>query len=292
MFAITDLNAVLTSNGSFPLAAVYAQATGNKAGTFGLLFIFFLSITACCIGVFITVSASQFLHKNVGDADVLILVFRRDVSIGRWPATMLRRSPLSSVKHPRDSAVPCLLPCFAVSVWFSSPQVIKPSRNISLPAILTTAFGAIQLGSKTAFADLSGSFVILSTTSYAMAILPHLLSGRKNVPQGPFWMGKAGFVVNIISVLLIIFTNVMFCFPYAMPVSVPVRNTGPYLAYEFPLRVSSAGADEIFSPTGHELQLSHTRRLCRPDGILVVDSREDAVSGAAAPAFRRSGTQN
>lgn len=116
MFAITDLDAVLTSNGSFPLAAVYAQATGNKAGTFGLLFIFFLSITVCCIGVFITVSVSQFLHKNVEDADVLILVFRRDVSIGRWPAIMSRRSPFSSVKHPRDSAVPRPLPCFAVSV--------------------------------------------------------------------------------------------------------------------------------------------------------------------------------
>lgn len=125
-----------------------------------------------------------------------------------------------------------------------------------------------------------------------MAILPHLLSGRKNVPQGPFWMGKAGFVVNTISVLLIIFTNVMFCFPYAMPASVPVRNTGPYLAYKISLRVSSADADEIFSPTGHELQLSHTRRLRRPDGILVVDSREDAVSGAASAAFRCSGTQN
>jgi choline transport protein len=55
-----------------------------------------------------------------------------------------------------------------------------------------------------------------------MAILPHLLSGRKNVPLGPFWMGKAGFVVNTISVLLIVFTDVMFCLPYALPATVPV----------------------------------------------------------------------
>ena len=56
MFAITDLDAVINSNGSFPLAAVYAQATGNKGGTFGLLFIVFVSIMVCCIGTYITVS--------------------------------------------------------------------------------------------------------------------------------------------------------------------------------------------------------------------------------------------
>ena len=43
------------SNGSFPLAAVYAQATGNKGGTFGLLLIVFFSIMICVVGTFLTV---------------------------------------------------------------------------------------------------------------------------------------------------------------------------------------------------------------------------------------------
>ncbi|KAJ6559305.1 amino acid permease-domain-containing protein [Mycena sp. CBHHK59/15] len=102
MFAITDLDAVLASNGSFPLAAVYAQATGNKAGIFSLL----------CM------------------------------------------SDASNWALARDNVTP-------FSRFFSK-------------SISTTY----------------GSFVILSTTSYAMAILPHLLSGRKNVPQGPFWMAE------------------------------------------------------------------------------------------------------
>jgi len=182
MFAITDLDAVLTSNGSFPLAAVYAQAAGNKGGTFGLLFIVFVSIMICSIGVYITAGRIY------------------------WALA-------------RDNATP-------FSTFFS-----KASARLSCPvpatlfcAVLTTAFGAIQLGSKTALADLGGSFVILTTTSYAMAILPHLLSGRKNVPQGPFWMGRAGVFVNTISVLLIVFTNVMFCLPYALPATVPAMN--------------------------------------------------------------------
>jgi len=72
--------------------------------------------------------------------------------------------------------------------------------------------GAIPLGSKTAFSDLAGSFIILTTTSYALAIAPHLLTGRKNIPPGPFWMGSAGFAINGIAVVLIIFFNIMFCF--------------------------------------------------------------------------------
>jgi hypothetical protein len=64
MFSITDLDAVLTSNGSFPLAVVYAQATGNKAGTFGLLLIVLLSVMPANIGGFITVSASEFIKSG------------------------------------------------------------------------------------------------------------------------------------------------------------------------------------------------------------------------------------
>ena len=85
------------------------------------------------------------------------------------------------------------------------------------PGILCTAFGAVNLGSTTAFTDLAGSFVILTTVSYALAIAPHLLTGRRNVPRGPFWMGSAGFYINAAAVLLIIFFDVMFCLREFVP---------------------------------------------------------------------------
>ena len=87
-----------------------------------------------------------------------------------------------------------------------------------LCAVLCTGLGAIQLGSKTAFNSLVGSFIILTTASYLLAILPHLLSKRQNTPKGPFWMGDAGFVINGIACALIVFFNIFFCFPYAFPV--------------------------------------------------------------------------
>jgi hypothetical protein len=149
--------------------------------------------------------------------------------------------------------------------------------------VLTTAFGAIQLGSKTAFADLSGSFIILTTTSYAMAILPHVLSGRKNIPQGPFWMGRAGFFVNTVSVLLIVFTNVMFCFPYALPATVPVRAHSLGVPQEMSL---------MQFPEDDELQFSDTRRMCRAHDILVDDIREHPLSRTASASFGCGGAQN
>ena len=93
-----------------------------------------------------------------------------------------------------------------------------------LTGLLTNALGAITLGSKTAFSDLAGSFVILSTTSYAMCFIPHMLTGRRNIPPGAFWMGKAGYVINGLATLFIILFNIMFCFPYALPTTVASMN--------------------------------------------------------------------
>jgi amino acid transporter len=207
-YGITDLDAVLNSNGSFPLAEVYAQATGSTGATFGLLFIIFLSLAPCLIGTFLTVGRT-------------------------WWALA------------RDNAVP-------FSGFFS-----KVDEDLSCPipatiftGIMTTAFGAITLGSKAAFSDLVGSFVILTTTSYALAIGGHLFTGRKNLPIGPFckftssiygllqtilsvrvlthWvvtgLGKWGYGINAVAVITIIFFNIIFCFPYALPVETATMN--------------------------------------------------------------------
>lgn len=108
------------------------------------------------------------------------------------------------------------------------------------PAILCSAFGAIQLGSKTAFTDLVGSFIILTTVSYGLAILPHILTRRKNVPRGPFWMGSAGYLVNGVAVLLIIIFNIFFCFRMNHSVTPGVARlltNAPQLMYILPLSV-------------------------------------------------------
>lgn len=79
-------------------------------------------------------------------------------------------------------------------------------------SIICTALGAIPLGSTTAFTALAGSFIILTSTSYALAIAPNLFTGRKNVPPGPFYLGKWGYAINAAAVLLIVFFDIIYCF--------------------------------------------------------------------------------
>lgn len=119
----------------------------------------------------------------------------------------------------RDNAVPF------------SPFFTRVNEKLSCPieatiftGILTVALGAITLGSKTAFTDLAGSFIILSSTSYVLAIAPNLFTRRKYMPPGPFHMGSAGYIVNALACVFVIFFNILFCFPYALPTTVASMN--------------------------------------------------------------------
>ncbi|DAA76898.1 TPA_exp: putative Choline transporter Hnm1 [Trichophyton benhamiae CBS 112371] len=53
-YSINDLEAVLGTFTTFPLATIYHQATGTRAGAFGLLIIAFLPTFITCIGCYIT----------------------------------------------------------------------------------------------------------------------------------------------------------------------------------------------------------------------------------------------
>jgi hypothetical protein len=81
MYGVTDFNAVLSSNGSFPLAEVYAQATGSKGATFGLLLIILLAIIVCTIGTFVTVS----VNLSLGSYDIRSMVSGRTYSLDSGP---------------------------------------------------------------------------------------------------------------------------------------------------------------------------------------------------------------
>ncbi|KIK69263.1 hypothetical protein GYMLUDRAFT_67920 [Collybiopsis luxurians FD-317 M1] len=181
MFAIHDLDAVLNTGTSFPLAEIYHQSTENTAATFVLLLLIILAQVGCLLGTYIVVGRC-------------------------WWALA------------RDNATP-----FAGFFSEVAIELSCPVNSTLLCFILTLGFGAIQLGSSTAFNDLVGSFVILTTTSYLLAILPHLLSrlsrGGPNIPEGPFWMGPVlGPTINALAVSFIVVTNIMYCFPYFLPV--------------------------------------------------------------------------
>lgn len=65
---------------------------------------------------------------------------------------------------------------------------------------------------------------MLSTLSYAGAILPHMLTGRKTIVPGPFHLGGWGWAVNGVSLVYIAVMVVFFCFPFVMPVAAGSMN--------------------------------------------------------------------
>lgn len=120
----------------------------------------------------------------------------------------------------RDGATP-------FSNYFAQvhPTLNCPVRATMAMSALVTCLGCIYVGSTTAFQALISSFIVLSTLSYFGAILPHVLTGRRNIVPGPFYMGrKLGMAVNLASLAYILVTVVFFCFPQVMPVTAQNMN--------------------------------------------------------------------
>ncbi|PSK60138.1 Choline transport protein [Elsinoe australis] len=126
----------------------------------------------------------------------------------------------------RDNATP-----FPSTFGHVSSRFKTPANSVILCASICTLLALIYLGNSTAFAALIGSFVILTTISYLLAILPHLLRKRQSVESGPFFMkGAVGYAVNIVSCLFIVVFDVLFCFPFAVPFDATTMNYASLLA--------------------------------------------------------------
>lgn len=119
----------------------------------------------------------------------------------------------------RDGATP-----FASKIGAVSSRWQSPLYSTLACGIFMTCIGAVYVGSLTAFNAFIGSFVVLSTLSYLLAILPHLVSGRKLIKPGAFWMGRFGAAVNAVACLYIAVSIVIYCFPYNLPTTAEAMN--------------------------------------------------------------------
>lgn len=120
----------------------------------------------------------------------------------------------------RDGATP--FPQFLSHV---DEKLHMPFRATIVSASLSIILGLIYVGSATAFNALVGSYVLTSTSSYLAAILPNLLTGRKNIKYGTFHMrGWIGVVVNTIACVYMVVWFVIYSFPTALPTDAQAMN--------------------------------------------------------------------
>ncbi|KAF5601305.1 cholin permease [Fusarium pseudocircinatum] len=119
----------------------------------------------------------------------------------------------------RDQAVP-------FSKYFSrvSAKLGTPVESTLFVAVIASGIGAIPLGSSVGFSNLTGSFIIITTVSYAIPIVSNVLSGRKRFSPGPFHLKNFGYWINGLTILLIVVFDVFFCFPFGMPFDATTMN--------------------------------------------------------------------
>lgn len=121
----------------------------------------------------------------------------------------------------RDNATP-----FSRQFSKIHPTLHVPIATTVLTAVLVTILGCIYVGSTTAFNAFAGSFVLMSSSSYIAAILPHLLTGRKNIIYGTFHLNKGplGFILNTVACGYMMVWFVIYCFPFGLPVDASSMN--------------------------------------------------------------------
>ena len=99
---------------------------------------------------------------------------------------------------------------------------VNTKTNMPINAHLMSCFwcavvGCIYMGSTTAYNSMVTSCIVFLLLSYAVPIVCLLYKGRDNVPHGKFWLGKFGFVANIVTLFWTLFAVVFYSFPMSMP---------------------------------------------------------------------------
>ncbi|EYB29088.1 hypothetical protein FG05_11111 [Fusarium graminearum] len=100
------------------------------------------------------------------------------------------------------------------------PKFEVPVNALLLSATFITLYGLIFLGSSTAFAAMVSAAIIFLQTSCIIPQAVLLYRGRERVlPLRYFNLGKYGALINGISVVWVVFLDILYCFPTTMPVT-------------------------------------------------------------------------
>ncbi|KAF4547639.1 Amino acid permease-like protein 21 [Elsinoe fawcettii] len=120
----------------------------------------------------------------------------------------------------RDNALP-----FSSWIGRTDPKHKNPFNAAIATASIMSCFGLIFVGSAQAFNALVGSFVILTLWSYITAIGTNLITRRRHIRPGPFWMGsKTADVMMVISCAYVAVMSIIYMFPFAVPYTPATMN--------------------------------------------------------------------
>jgi len=169
----------IISSTAGPLLAIFQDATNNRAG-------------ATCLLMF-----------------PLVCLLFATISI-------MTTSSRMTYAFARDGGLP-------FSRFFAKvhPKLGLPLNALYLTTILVIIFGCIFLGSSSAFNAIISASVVALGISYAMPVAINCLRMRKMLPDyRPFMLPSwFGWIANLLGIVYVIVTTVLFLFPPDLPVT-------------------------------------------------------------------------
>ncbi|CAM1505252.1 Fc.00g108890.m01.CDS01 [Cosmosporella sp. VM-42] len=120
----------------------------------------------------------------------------------------------------RDGALPYS------RLWMRINRRFKmPMNAMLLSACFVSVYGLIFIGSTNAFSAMVSANVIFLQTSCVIPQAILLYRGRSKVlPERYFSLGRYGVLINSVAVVWVLFLDVVFCLPTAMPVTAQNMN--------------------------------------------------------------------
>ncbi|KAL2862492.1 GABA permease [Aspergillus lucknowensis] len=114
----------------------------------------------------------------------------------------------------RDKAIP------GHHIWSHvSKRLDVPVWALILTAVVNALLACIYFGSSAAFNSFTGVCTICLSTSYGLPVFVSVIRGRRAVAHSPFSLGRFGLLINMICIVWIAFSIIIFCMPVALPVN-------------------------------------------------------------------------
>jgi len=100
------------------------------------------------------------------------------------------------------------------------PTLDLPLNALYLTTSLVVIFGCVFLGSSSAFNAIISASVVALGVSYAIPIVVNCLQGRKKLPPRAFVLPTwFGWFANLLGIVYVLITTVLFVFPPELPVT-------------------------------------------------------------------------
>ncbi|KAK4514235.1 uncharacterized protein ATC70_001824 [Mucor velutinosus] len=116
--------------------------------------------------------------------------------------------------------------CFPYSkVWYKlNPKTNVPTNALILQLAISIILIMPSFGSEVYWQAIMSAAVISINVSYGLPLLCRLIWVRRDMPKGPFSLGKLSIPLNIISCIWVGFFGVILCIPSVSPVTPETMN--------------------------------------------------------------------